>query len=71
MTKTSVYVDERQKADLEAAAAASGRSQADLIRDGIEYVTQQHLRRRPMMKAVARGATVLDRADELMAEFGR
>ena len=66
MMKTSVYLDEKQKHNLEKAAKLTGRSQADLIRDGIEQVLSQHLRTRPMMTAQASGPTVLDRIDELM-----
>lgn len=71
MVKTSVYLDEDQKADLEKVVSLTGRSQADLIRDGIEQVVAQHLRKRPAMTAHATGATVLDRVDELMEGFGR
>ncbi|MDR0285083.1 MAG: hypothetical protein LBI33_09370 [Propionibacteriaceae bacterium] len=71
MLKTSVYLDEACKADLERAAELTGRAQADLIRDGIEQVIAQHLRVRPPMKAHATGPTLLDRADHLMESFGR
>jgi len=71
MVKTTVYLDETVKADLERASNITGRSQADLVRDGIEQVLAQHLRVRPPMKATATGATVLDRYDELMGGFGR
>jgi len=69
--KTSVYLSEAQKADLDKVATATGRSQADLIRDGVEQVIAQHLRTRPKMTAHATGATVLDRMDELMDGFGK
>ncbi|MCP9625181.1 ribbon-helix-helix domain-containing protein [Nocardia otitidiscaviarum] len=36
--KTSVYLDPEQAARLKEAAAAAGRSEADLIREGIELV---------------------------------
>lgn len=71
MVKTSVYLDDTQKADLEKVVALTGRSQADLIRDGVDQIVSQHLRRRPTMTAQASGPTILDRADELMAGFGR
>ena len=69
--KTTVYLDEDLKADLARASVLTGRSQADLIRDGIEQVVREQLRVRPQMKASATGATVLDRVDELMGGFGR
>jgi len=71
MVKTSVYLDEAQKADLEKVVSLTGRSQAELIRDGIEQVVAQHLRKRPAMTAHAVGAPVLERADRLMEGFGR
>jgi len=71
MVKTTVYLDEGLKADLSRASDLSGRSQADLVRDGIEQVVSQHLRGRPQMKALATGATVMDKVDELMGGFGR
>jgi len=71
MVKTSVYLNEEQKTDLEKVVTLTGRSQADLIRDGIEQVIVQHLRTRPKMTAHADGPTVLDRVDELMEGFGR
>jgi len=71
MVKTSVYLDDEQKANLEKVVQITGRSQADLIRDGVEQVVSQHLRVRPEMTAQASGPTVLDRIDELMEGFGR
>jgi hypothetical protein len=71
MVKTSVYLDEAQKEELEKVVTLTGRSQADLIRDGIEQIVAQHLRKRPAMTARASGATVLDRTDELMSGFGK
>jgi hypothetical protein len=40
MEKTTVYLTTAQKRALERAARASGRSEADLIREGIESVTR-------------------------------
>jgi hypothetical protein len=40
MEKTTVYLTTAQKRGLERAARASGRSEADLIREGIETVTR-------------------------------
>lgn len=39
MEKTTVYLTESQKRALERAARASGRSEADLIREGVDLVT--------------------------------
>ncbi len=40
MEKTTVYLTSEQKRALEQAARATGRSEAELIRDGIERVTR-------------------------------
>jgi predicted transcriptional regulator len=69
--KTSVYLEPHQKAGLDQAALLTGRSQATLIRDAIDQILVQHVAVRPAMKARATGATVLDRVDELMVDFGR
>jgi ribbon-helix-helix CopG family protein len=42
MEKTTVYLTEAQKRSLERAARASGRSEAELIREGVEVVTARH-----------------------------
>ncbi len=42
MEKTTVYLTAAQKRALERAAQASGRSEADLIREGVEVVTAGH-----------------------------
>lgn len=39
MEKTTVYLTAAQKRALERAAQASGRSEADLIREGVDVVT--------------------------------
>lgn len=38
MRKTSVYLSDEEAEKLRRAAAASGRSQAELVREGIRYV---------------------------------
>jgi Ribbon-helix-helix protein, copG family len=42
MEKTTVYLTEAQKRALERVAKASGRSEAELIREGVELVAAQH-----------------------------
>jgi hypothetical protein len=42
MEKTTVYLTEAQKRALERAALTVGRSEADLIREGVELVTARH-----------------------------
>lgn len=70
MIKTSVYLDDEQKHDLERVVELTGRSQADLIRDGISQVIQDHLAKRPRMKARFHDASVVGRTEELMEGFG-
>jgi len=42
MEKTTVYLTDTQKRALERAAKAVGRSEAELIREGVELVTARH-----------------------------
>jgi Arc/MetJ-type ribon-helix-helix transcriptional regulator len=42
MEKTTVYLTDAQKRALERAAKAAGRSEAELIREGVELVTARH-----------------------------
>ena len=70
MVKTSVYLDEAQKRRLDEAAALSGRSQADLIREGIDQVIQTHLRVRPSMSARAHAPDLVGRTEEVLADLG-
>ena len=42
MEKTTVYLTEAQKRALEQAARTAGRSEAELIREGVELVTARH-----------------------------
>jgi len=70
MLKTSIYLDEQRKADLERVGVLTGRSQADLIREGIDQVIHDHLRTRPKMKGRLRQHGLTRRVDELMDGFG-
>ena len=42
MEKTTVYLTEAQKRALERAAQRAGRTEADLIREGVELITARH-----------------------------
>lgn len=42
MERTTVYLTDTQKRDLERAARVSGRSEAELIREGVDVVTSRH-----------------------------
>jgi hypothetical protein len=69
--KTTVYMPERLKAQLARAAAESGRSEADLIREGIELVSARVRGVEPRLPLFASGEPDLaERVDEHLAGFG-
>jgi hypothetical protein len=70
--KTTVYLPDELKRNLEAAALASGVSEADLIRQGIEHVVELELTPKPRAPLFASGdPTLASRVDEILAEgFG-
>ena len=71
MEKTTVYLSDRQKQALKRAALATGRSEADLIREGIETVTAAHRIAEPTVPLFDSGRPDLAiRADELLEGFG-
>lgn len=70
MMKTSVYLDEQRKASLKRIGELTGRSQADLIREGIDQVIHDHVRTRPKMKGRLRQHGLAQRVDELLDGFG-
>jgi hypothetical protein len=70
MVKTSVYLDEQQKQDLDQVAQITGRSQADLIREGISQVIQDHLAKRPKMRARFHDSSIVGRTEDLLDGLG-
>ena len=70
MVKTSVYLDDQQKADLDQVSQITGRSQADLIRDGISQVIHDHLARRPKMRARFHDSSLVGKTEDLLEGFG-
>jgi len=71
MRKTTVYMPEPLKARLARTAAESGRSEADLVREGIELVTARAAGVEPRLPLFASGRPDLaERADEHLAGFG-
>jgi hypothetical protein len=71
MEKTTVYLTERQKRALARTAKATGRSEADLIREGIETVTARHRSAEPTLPLFDSGRDDLAvNADELLEGFG-
>jgi Arc/MetJ-type ribon-helix-helix transcriptional regulator len=71
MRKTTVYLPDALKHDLVRAAAASGRSEADLIREGIRLVTQDASGVEPLLPLFESGDPQLaERVEEQLAGFG-
>jgi predicted transcriptional regulator len=70
MVKTSVYIDDQQKQDLDRVAQITGRSQADLIRDGISQVIHDHLAKRPKMRARFHDPSIVGGAEDLLEGLG-
>ena len=71
MEKTTVYLPSHLKRALERAARLEGRSEAELIREGIAEVASRHAVREPTLP-LFHSATgdLAGRADELMEGFG-
>ena len=71
MEKTTVYLTERQKRALERAATASGRSEADLIREGVDVVTARHQLAEPVLPLFESGQPDLsEHVDDALSGFG-
>ncbi|MCL6641024.1 MAG: antitoxin [Candidatus Rokubacteria bacterium] len=71
MEKTTVYLTAAQKRALARAARSEGRSEAELIRAGIDLVTARHRTAEPTLPLFESGqADLAERADELLEGFG-
>lgn len=71
MERTTVYLTESQKRDLKRAARISGRSEAELIREGIEVVTRRHQVAEPTLPLFESGLPDLaDDVDSAIEGFG-
>ena len=71
MEKTTVYLTTEQKLALERAARVEGRSEADLIREGIAVVTNRHRIAEPTIPLFESGLPDLaSRADDYLQGFG-
>lgn len=71
MNRTTVYLPDELKAALKRAAAVTGRSEAALIREGVEHVAASVQRPRPRLPLFDSGdPTLAERAEELLDGFG-
>jgi len=71
MEKTTVYLTETQKRALARAARVTGRSEAELIRDGIETITAPHQTSEPRLPLFESAQPDLaEHVDEALAGFG-
>jgi metal-responsive CopG/Arc/MetJ family transcriptional regulator len=71
MTKTTVYLPDDLKQALARVAAASGRSEAELIREAIGTLVSRSARPRPRGALFASGdSTLSERSDAALAGFG-
>jgi plasmid stability protein len=72
MYKTTVYLPDELKAQLKRTAAETGRSEADLIREGIRLALVQCLPPAPRSGIFDSGDPRLsERVDELLKGFGK
>lgn len=71
MEKTTVYLPGDLKKALRRAALATGRSEAELIREGVGLVTGTHRIAEPRIPLFESGQPDLaDRVDEMLGGFG-
>jgi hypothetical protein len=71
MEKTTVYLPADLKRELRRASRASGRSEAELIREGIGLVTGAHRMAEPRLPLFESGQPDLaERVDEALTGFG-
>jgi hypothetical protein len=71
MRRTTVYLPDDLKVALEHASSTSGRSEAELIREGVAYVVSRVGRPRPRLPLFDSGdPTLAERADALLDGFG-
>ena len=71
MEKTIVYLTDSQKRALERAAMAVGRSEAELIREGVELVTARYLAANLVLPLFSSGQPDLaERVDDALRGFG-
>jgi hypothetical protein len=71
MQRTTVYLPEDLKLELERTARAAGCREADLIREGVRQVVAAHSSRRPRIPLFRSDApTLAEQVDEHLEGFG-
>lgn len=71
MERTTVYLTTAQRRALATTARATGKSEAQLIREGVEAVTSSHRAAEPTIPLFESGESDLaTRADDLLEGFG-
>jgi hypothetical protein len=71
MEKTTVYLTTAQRLALARAARATGRSEAELIREGVEVVTAPHRVAEPTIPLFdSGGGDLAERVEEHLRGFG-
>lgn len=71
MERTTVYLTTTQRRALARAARATGQSEAELIRQGVDAVTSEHRVAEPTIPLFDSGRTdVASRSEELLDGFG-
>lgn len=71
MNKTTVYLSDELKAKLSRAAKTTGRSEAEIIREGIELAVSKCVAPKPTIPLFASGdPRFADRVDEYLKGFG-
>ena len=71
MRKTTIYLPDGLKRELERAAAREGRSEADLIRGALERALAQAAPPRPRLPLFRSGdPTLAERLEEALSGFG-
>ncbi len=71
MEKTTVYLTDSQKRALERVAKVVGRSEAELIREGVELVTARHQVAEPLLPLFESGRPDLaEHVDDELDGFG-
>lgn len=71
MVRTTVYLPEELKDELARAASRSGRSEAELIREGVRSVVEAQRTVRPRIPLfTSSDSTIAEHAEEYLAGFG-